>query len=1011
MRWAWDDSRTMTSHPSVADPSPPATSGDALARAARFLRNVFGFEVVGVAALGSNEDLNVVATLADGSRALLKVSHSGISRGLLDAQNAALSWLGQHSAVLFEVPAVRASLRGHEIEPWVDGERLARVLTFVEGALPAATPRPAAGLATQLGRVAGRLASVLATFDHPGLADGGYWDLRNARAVVGDRGDLADALAAAEASMARVAPVLRVQAIHGDLTYDNVVLDSAMSEGAVPEGAGTGSGASVRGVIDFGDVGRGWLAAEIAVLACSLLQYDGDPIAEALDAVAAFDRECALDEADIVALWPLVVSRAVVLVASAARVLAEDPANGYALVRAPLERRMLERAQSLTFVEAEILVRAALGRLGAVPAEVAPMIAGLHDASEVDLSVTSALHPLGAWTWDGHIERTLSQLGGFVGATVTRYGEHRLTSGAFRETLSRSFAIGIEAVVAAGAPVRAPADGVVVLGETVAAEGAEAFTSVGVALDGGATAWALGIEPLHAAGERVVAGDVIGRAVARRLVDPDAHRVDAAQDAIVGIGWSLAAGLEAPGLVAPREESLWRAACPDPSALVGRTPSQAPEPASAPSALMERRDAAFAAVQEHYYAKPPQIERGWRHHLIDTTGRAYLDMINNVAILGHGEPRLTAAVADQLARLNTNSRFHYEALVEFSEALAARAPEGLDVVMLVNSGSEAVDLAIRVARAATGRSDILALTEAYHGWTVGADAISTSIGDNPGALATRPDWVHLLDAPNTYRGRHRGADAHLYLADALERLEDLDAAGVSLAGVVSEPIFGNGGGVMLPDGYLRGLWEAVRARGGVCVSDEVQVSYGRLGEHFWGFEQQGAVPDVIAVAKAMGNGHPLGAVITTREIADAFAVEGSFFSSAGGSPVSCVVGSTVLRVLDADGLQENARVVGALLADGLRALATRYPVLGAVHGMGLYLGVEVVSGGPDSPDPAAAAAICVDLLEEGVIVQPTGDHKNVLKIKPPLTIDADAVERFLAALDGVLERRASRGAM
>jgi 4-aminobutyrate aminotransferase-like enzyme len=332
-------------------------------------------------------------------------------------------------------------------------------------------------------------------------------------------------------------------------------------------------------------------------------------------------------------------------------------------------------------------------------------------------------------------------------------------------------------------------------------------------------------------------------------------------------------------------------------------------------------------------------------------------------------------------------------------------------VMLVNSGSEAVDLAIRVARAATARSDILALTEAYHGWTVGADAISTSIGDNPGALASRPDWVHLLDAPNTYRGRHRGADARPYLVDAIARLDELDTRGVALAGIVSEPIFGNGGGIMLPDGYLRGLWEAVRARGGVCVSDEVQVSYGRLGEYFWGFEQQGAVPDVIAVAKAMGNGHPLGAVITTREIADAFAVEGSFFSSAGGSPVSCVVGSTVLRVLDADGLQENARVVGALLADGLRALAERYPVLGAVHGMGLYLGVEVVSGGPDEPDPEAAAAICVDLLEEGVIVQPTGDHKNVLKIKPPLTIDADAVGRFLAALDGVLERRASRAAL
>ena len=251
-------------------------------------------------------------------------------------------------------------------------------------------------------------------------------------------------------------------------------------------------------------------------------------------------------------------------------------------------------------------------------------------------------------------------------------------------------------------------------------------------------------------------------------------------------------------------------------------------------------------------------------------------------------------------------------------------------------------------------------------------------------------------------------DAPLYLRDALDRLAHWDAEGVELAGVVSEPIFGNGGGVLLPDGYLAGLWDAVRERGGVCVSDEVQVSYGRLGAHFWGFEQQGAVPDIIAVAKAMGNGHPLGAVITSREIAEAFAVEGSFFSSAGGSPVSCVVGSTVLRVLDEDRLQDNARVVGALLGDGLRELCDRFGALGAVHGMGLYLGVEVVRGGPDAPDPRAAREICAALLEEGVIVQPTGDHKNVLKIKPPLTIDAPAVERFLRALEGVLARREAR---
>ncbi|NTV38784.1 MAG: aminotransferase [Demequinaceae bacterium] len=1004
---AWDDSLTMTGDLSAPAPAPagasapmwPAARDEALAKATAFLSEAFGLGAAEVAALGSNEDINVVASLADGERVLLRVSHSGVSRAQLDAQNAALRWLGGAPDFPYEVPMPLLSRQGADVEAWVDGSRLARVLTFVEGAMPTAAAQPAPGLATRLGRAAGTLASVLSGFGDVGFAGGGDWDLRSARRVVTDAagslsaGSVLEPLAAAEARMESVRGALRVQVIHGDLTADNVVLDDA---------------GEVRGVIDFGDVDRGWLAAELAVCACSLLQHDGDPIAQALDAIAAFDSECALDEADIVALWPLVVSRAAVLVASAERVLAQDPYNGYALARVPCERRMLDRALSLGFDEAEILIRAAVGRLAPVPAELSPMIRGLGDAVETDLSVTSQLHDAGAWTGEGHLDMCLADAWVEHRVAVMRYGEYRLTSRAISGSVPRSLALGIDVALDDGTEVVAPAEGTI-----VSRDGQGADASLGLTLEGGATVWVRGVEPVRAHGERVVAGAVIGRARPASVSVTDASHAGsggggARSLAVVGIEWCLAPGLEPPAMVAPRAEALWRAACPDPSTLVGRAPdaSRPHEPTS--SALLARREAAFATVQEHYYAEPPQIERGWRHHLVDTKGRAYLDMINNVAILGHGEPRLTDAVAAQMARLNTNSRFHYEALVEFSEALAARAPQGLDTVMLVNSGSEAVDLAIRIARAVTARQDILALTEAYHGWTVGADAISTSIGDNPGALETRPDWVHLLDSPNTYRGRHRGAEGHLYLADALARLEELDGRGVALAGMVSEPIFGNGGGILLPDGYLRGLWDAVRARGGVCVSDEVQVSYGRLGEHFWGFEQQGVVPDIITVAKGMGNGYPLGAVITTARIADAFAAEGSFFSSAGGSGVSCVVGSTVLRVLEEDGLQDNARVVGAVLADGLRHLATRHGVLGAVHGMGLYLGVEVVAGGPDRPDPEAAAAICVDLLEEGVIVQPTGDHKNVLKIKPPLTIDAASVARFLEALDGVMERRASR---
>jgi 4-aminobutyrate aminotransferase-like enzyme len=362
-------------------------------------------------------------------------------------------------------------------------------------------------------------------------------------------------------------------------------------------------------------------------------------------------------------------------------------------------------------------------------------------------------------------------------------------------------------------------------------------------------------------------------------------------------------------------------------------------------------------------------------------------------------------VARQLRRLNTNSRFHYSAVVEFSERLAGLLPEPLDTVFLVNSGSEAADLALRIALATTGHRDVLAVGEAYHGWTYLTDAVSTSTADNPGAPGTRPAWVHALDAPNTYRGRHRGADAGRYAEDAVARIDALAATGDRPAAFIAEPVYGNAGGLLLPEGYLAAVYAAVRRHGGLTIADEVQVGYGRLGEWFWGFEQQGVVPDVVTVAKAMGNGHPLGAVVTTRAIAEAYRNQGYFFSSAGGSPVSSVVGLAVLDAVRDEGLQQNAHAVGEHLRRRLLELAERHPLIGAVHGRGLYLGVELVRDRVTrEPATEQTAAICRRMLELGVVVQPTGDRQCVLKLKPPMCLTRESADFFVDTLDRVLSR-------
>jgi 4-aminobutyrate aminotransferase-like enzyme len=441
--------------------------------------------------------------------------------------------------------------------------------------------------------------------------------------------------------------------------------------------------------------------------------------------------------------------------------------------------------------------------------------------------------------------------------------------------------------------------------------------------------------------------------------------------------------------------------CPDPSPLV-------PTPLAVETAdgttLLTRRAAAFAPVQEHYFEDPPQIEVGWRQHLVDVQAQTYVDMLNNVTLLGHGHPRLADAVHSQLQRLNTNSRFHYASVVDFSERLTSLLPDGLDTVFLVNSGSEANDLALRLAWAATGRRDIIAVQEAYHGWTDATDAISTSVADNPDALASRPGWVHVLDAPNSYRGAHRGAAAgYRYADEAVESVAGLARSGRPPAAFICEPYYGNAGGLALPDGYLTRVYEAVRAVGGLCIADEVQVGYGRLGEWFWGFQQQQVVPDIVTMAKGMGNGHPLGAVATRKDIAERYRSQGYFFSSPGGSPVSSVVGLTVLDVLRDEGLQDNARDVGRRLRERLIELADRHPIIGAVHGTGLYLGVELVRD-RDTREPATAetAAICERLRELAIVVQPTSDRMCVLKIKPPLCITRASADVFVDALDQAL---------
>jgi 4-aminobutyrate aminotransferase-like enzyme len=391
--------------------------------------------------------------------------------------------------------------------------------------------------------------------------------------------------------------------------------------------------------------------------------------------------------------------------------------------------------------------------------------------------------------------------------------------------------------------------------------------------------------------------------------------------------------------------------------------------------------------------------------LYDQFGRAYLDAINNVTHVGHAEPRITAAATAQLNKLNTNSRFIYPSIATYAERLVSTLPAPLEVVFLVCTGSEANDLAVRMARQVTGRTDVVVIDGAYHGNTTTVTGISPNRYKGPGGRGA-PDTTHEVMCPDVYRGPHGRDDpdaGRKYAADVARVVDGLAANGRPPAAFIAESLMGTAGNIVFPDGYLRGAFDAARHSGALCISDEVQVGVGRLGTHFWGFQAQGVVPDIVTMGKPLGNGQPIAAVVTTREIADAFDDGMKYFNTFGGNPVSCAIGTTVLDIVQEDDLQANALTVGDYFLGSLTQLKARHPVIGDVRGHGLYLGVELVAD-PVSMQPAAAYALAVSeaMMENGVIVYPTGMRDNVLKIKPPMVFSRSDVDLFVATLDHVL---------
>ncbi len=1002
--------------------------------AQRLAADLYGLAATAESLPGEYDD-NFRLTARDGASYVLKVMHPARERGFVDLQCRALGHVAARAPRL-ALPRVVPLRSG---EPYAatgasEGARLVWLLTYLPGRLLAeARPRTPA-LLCALGRFLGELDGALADFTHPAAARELKWDFARAgwiREHLGAIGDPArralveGVLSRWQAEVAPALPSLRRCVVHHDANDLNVLVAGTASE---PRAVG--------GLLDFGDLLETVTVAEVAVAAA----YAGfglpDPVGAAAQVVAGYHAVFPLEEREIALIDALIRTRLAVSVVNSALRTAREPGDPYLGASEGPAWETLERLATVHPHLAHYTYRDACG-LAPVPAAEAvtdwlrgaaarPVLdADLRTTPclVLDLSVESRLlgaDPAALETpaMTDRIWRAMREAGVAVG--VGRYDEPRpiYTSAAFasggRPTDEhRTVHLGVDLFVPPGSAVHAPLAGTVhLVADNAAAkdygplvilrhetgEGTPFFT-----LYGHLAPSCLG---RLAPGQAVAAGQRIAEVGA-----PPGNGDWAPHTHLQIITDLLDLGRDFPGVAVARRRRVWTSLSPDPNLLLGIPASRFPAPAPTAAELVAGRRAWVGPNLGVSYRWPLRVVRGWMQYLYDETGRAYLDAYNNVPLVGHSHPRVVRAVQEQMALLNTNTRYLHENLVRYAERLTALLPEPLRVVYVLNSASEANELALRLARAHTGREDVVVLEAAYHGHTSGLIDISPYKFGGPGGAGRKP-WVHVAPLPDDYRGAYRRGDPEAgpkYARHVAELLARASAEGRGVAAFIAESLPSVGGQIVFPRGYLAEVYRQVRAVGGLCVADEVQVGFGRLGTHLWGFETQGVVPDVVVLGKPAGNGFPLGVVVTTPAVAASFDNGMEFFSTFGGNPVACAAGLAVLDVLRDERLQENALRVGNHLRDRLTGLMTRHPVIGDVRGSGLFLGVELVRDrATREPAPAQARYVTDRLRESGVLTGTDGPFHNVLKFRPPLVVTEADADLLVVVLDEVLGEDAAR---
>ena len=974
-------------------------------------------------------DRNFLAQEKKGESYVLKISNSCETLEFLQVQHAAL----ERSSKLLEpgrIPIVFPAKNGESLlrVSSADGsQHWMRLVRYVDG-LPMAEYRPHTGkFLRELGRMCGIVTKALHEIPAPPPSHMLLWEMHNVQETLHEYlpwikdekllGWVKKSLDLYSRTIEALESKLRRGWIHNDFNDYNVL--------AVPKI----SGIPDVGLIDFGDMTHSYLAAEPAV-ACAYAMLDKpDPLEAAVMLIRGFHQHFPLEEKELEILFPMIMMRLCLSLTLGAFQQQNDPENEYLGISQKPARKLLEQLQEVNPRYAYYLFRDACN-LEACPTSfefrnwyqnAEGSFHGLlgealnpEKSAVLDLSVGSFLSAKIEGVslekqqniLDEYLRENNAQTGiGKYAEARSFYVAKEFLNNSIDGQEKRTIHLGIDVFAPSGASIFAPIDGVVHqlqdnqspldYGPTVILKhqpenGPEFFTLYGH----------LGRECL----QQLQIGQVIKGGM------PLAKIGNSNENGgwLPHVHFQLILDLfdfdgNYPGVALPSVKNVWSSICPGPGLMLGLGSESTAEEIDS-GKLLKRRKNVFGPSLSLSYQDPLIIVRGQAQSLIDSRGQFYLDCVNNVAHVGHSHPDIAKAQSNQAYVLNTNTRYLNPLNIEYAERLCALFPEPLDTCFLVCSGSEANELAMRIAGTVSGEKDMIVLEEAYHGNTKANIDISPYKHDGPGGKGA-PEWVHEIPVPYLYRGLHRDPEtAGKLYADEVEIIcEKLSTQGRKPSAFICESMLGCGGQVVLPEGFLKQSYQHVRRHGGLCIADEVQVGFARSGKHFWSFELQDVVPDIVTLGKPIGNGHPLGAVITTRKIAEAFANGMEYFNTFGGNHVSCSVGMAVLDIMEKEGLQQNALETGNWLKEKLEALKNSFPLIGDVRGEGFFMGVELVLD-PETREPAPLQAdyVVERMKSRKILLSTEGPGHNVLKFKPPMVFNQRDAEHLLAELEQVL---------